>query len=213
MISFVHLIILDFDIPLCFLTLLANTLFFLCHLAYSVYRNSGHLFPSKGHGQQYGLVWWVWLAWLGWASTGLSLSLFLSSTITLCVWKRSNLSRVHTRTLGWPTVVLFLPCPFSSWHFFFGCSATLWHHITLLNTSCTPLIKWSSDTLFDIQPDLLLRSYCSRSFARKSYFDYFLYLCICTLWRRMERWIGWERKGDYWLAELAVGGKVASLPV
>lgn len=154
MISFVHLIILDFDIPLYFLTLLANASFFLCHHASSVYRNSGHLFPLKGRGQQYGLVWWglVGLAWLGkyWA-----LYLFSSHLQSHCVLKRSNLLRVHTRTLGWPTVVLFLPCPFSSCHFFFDCSAALWDYTTLLNTFCTPLIKSSSDTLFDIQPDFI----------------------------------------------------------
>jgi len=77
MISFVHLLTIDFDIPLHLLTLLANTLCFLCHHAYSVYRNSGHLFPYKGHGQQYGAG-LVGSGWLGLAGQILgSLSLFL----------------------------------------------------------------------------------------------------------------------------------------
>jgi len=197
MISFVHLLYIDFDIPLHLLTLLAKMQCFLRHRAYSVYRQLGHLFFLKVMGNNTGLVWSVWLAWLGWANTGLSLSFPLIYHHTLR-FKAPNLSRTHKNSWLAHPLCCFCPVLLVAVAFFV---VRLRSGSGIILPILTPLVLLSSDhpqipcSIYSLLICFVLTARVS--LPREIISDSFLYLCIHFVGENGEiEWSMGARKGD-----------------
>lgn len=207
--SFVHLLNIDFDIPLHFLSLLANTFCFLCQHGYSVYRNWGISFLIKVTGNNTGLVWS--------GGSGLAGQILVSisflSYITLYASKRLiSLARTHKNSWLAHPLCCFCPVLLVAVTFLlFGFTLALASYylpilipLVLLSSIILRYLVRYTTCLF------LLRSYCSRFIVARSHLRFVLVSMYMHLWREngeIEWWVE-AKDGDMVGRACRVGGRL-----